>query len=151
RLSGRSFDTHRYALHFRKVCVLDSEIVALAPDGRSEILRLDVPARVLPLIERKRRLRAFMPRPEVNARLLFHDQIDGPVVARFDAVRGKDLEASSQSGSTGATTRTGRRPRSSRFGTSSTRQPQHAWFVPQANLNLVNRAERTVPANGSVS
>jgi ATP-dependent DNA ligase len=44
-----------------------------------------------PLLERKRRLRAIMPRANVHARILYHDH-DGRGVALFDAVRGKDLE-----------------------------------------------------------
>jgi hypothetical protein len=33
-----------------------------------------------------------MPRPEVQARLLYHDHIDGRGGALFEAVRGQDLE-----------------------------------------------------------
>ena len=46
--------------------------------------------RARPLLERKRRLRAIMPR--IDSRLLYHDHIDGRGLALFDAVRGKDLE-----------------------------------------------------------
>jgi bifunctional non-homologous end joining protein LigD len=88
--------------------ILDGEIVCLAPDGRSKFYDLmfrrewphfiafDVLAingedlRARPLLERKRRLRAIMPR--IDSRLLYHDHIDGRGLALFDAVRGKDLE-----------------------------------------------------------
>jgi ATP-dependent DNA ligase len=91
-------------------CILDGEIVALAPDGRSKfydlLFRREWPhfiafdalmidgedLRGRPLLERKRRLRAIMPRPNVHARILYHDHIDGRGVALFDAVRGNDLE-----------------------------------------------------------
>jgi bifunctional non-homologous end joining protein LigD len=89
--------------------ILDGEIVCLAPDGRSKFYDLmfrrewphfvafdvlaidgkDLCAR--PLLERKRRLRAIIPRME--SRLLYHDHdVDGRGVALFDAVRGHDLE-----------------------------------------------------------
>jgi ATP-dependent DNA ligase len=89
---------------------LDGEIVALAPDGRSKFydvmylrewthfIAIDVlfidgeGLREQPLVARKRRLRRIMPRPEVNARLLYHDHIDGRGIALFDDVREKDLE-----------------------------------------------------------
>jgi bifunctional non-homologous end joining protein LigD len=76
-------------------CVLDGEIVALAPDGRSKfydlMFRREWPhfiafdvlfidgedLRERPLVERKRRLRRIMPRPEVHARLLYHAHIAG--------------------------------------------------------------------------
>jgi bifunctional non-homologous end joining protein LigD len=88
--------------------ILDGEIVCLAPDGRSKfydlMFRRDWPhfiafdllaingedLRARPLLERKRRLRAIMPR--IDSRLLYHDHIDGRGLALFDAVRGKDLE-----------------------------------------------------------
>jgi len=88
--------------------ILDGEIVCLAPDGRSKFYDLmfrrewphfvafDVLAingkdlRARPLLERKRRLRAIMPRME--SRLLYHDHVDARGVALFDAVRGHDLE-----------------------------------------------------------
>jgi bifunctional non-homologous end joining protein LigD len=91
-------------------CVLDGQIVALATHGRSKfydlMFRREWPhfvafdalsiegedLRALPLVERKRRLRGIMPRPNVHARLLDHDHVDGRGVALFDAVRGKDLE-----------------------------------------------------------
>src|SRR3954469_255077 len=91
-------------------CVLDGEIVALAPDGRSkfydlmfrrewphfvafDVLSIDgEDLREQPLVERRRRLRRIMPRPEVNARLLYQDHIDGRGIALFDAVRENDLE-----------------------------------------------------------
>jgi len=91
-------------------CVLDGEIVALPPDGRSkfydlmfrrewphfvafDVLSIDgEDLREPPLLERKRRLRTIIPRPAVNARLLYHDHIDGRGTALFDAVRGRDLE-----------------------------------------------------------
>src|SRR5205085_5172152 len=75
-------------------CVLDVEIVCLAPDGRSKfydlLFRRQWPyfiafdalmidgedLRDRPLLERKRRLRAIMPRPAVQARILYHDHID---------------------------------------------------------------------------
>lgn len=89
-------------------CVLDGEIVCLAPDGRSKFYDLmfrrewphfvafDVLAiggedlRARPLLERKRRLRAIMPR--IDSRLLYHDHLDGRGRALFDAVRRQDLE-----------------------------------------------------------
>jgi hypothetical protein len=43
-----------------------------------------------PLLERKHRLRAIMPR--IDSRLLYHDHVDGRGRALFDAVRGRDLE-----------------------------------------------------------
>jgi len=76
-------------------CVVDDEIVALAADARSKFddlmfrhewahfvafdaLSIDgEDLRALPLIERKRRLRRIMPRPNVHARLLYHDHIHG--------------------------------------------------------------------------
>jgi bifunctional non-homologous end joining protein LigD len=88
--------------------VLDGEIVCLAPDGRSKFYDLmfrrewphfvafDVLAiggedlRARPLLERKRRLRAIMPR--IDSRLLYHDHLDGRGRALFDAVRRQDLE-----------------------------------------------------------
>jgi len=45
-----------------------------------------------PLLERKRRLRAIMPAAAMQARVLYHDHIDGRGVALFEAIRGKDLE-----------------------------------------------------------
>jgi bifunctional non-homologous end joining protein LigD len=89
-------------------CVLDGEIVCLALDGRSKFYDLllhrewphfiafDVLAiggddlRARPLLERKRRLRAIMPR--IDSRLLYHDHVDGRGRTLFDAVRGQDLE-----------------------------------------------------------
>src|SRR5689334_6518593 len=89
-------------------CILDGEIVCLAPDGRSQfyelmfrravpcfiafdVLAVDVrDLRAKPLVERKRRLRAIL--RESAPRVLFHDHIDGRGVALFDAVRGRDLE-----------------------------------------------------------
>lgn len=91
-------------------CVLDGEIVCLAPDGRSKfydlLFRRQWPhfiafdalmidgddLRDQPLLERKRRLRAILPRRDMQARILYHDHIDGRGVALFDAIRGKDLE-----------------------------------------------------------
>ena len=91
-------------------CVLDGEIVCLAPDGRSKFYDLlfrrewpyfiafDAPMiggedlRDRPLLERKRRLRAIMPTPDAQARIVYHDHIDGRGVALFEAIRGRDLE-----------------------------------------------------------
>jgi len=91
-------------------CILDGEIVVLAPDGRSKFYDLlfrrewphfiafDVLAigsedlRHRPLLERKRRLKRIMPPPELHARLLYHDHVEGRGVALFDAIRGQDLE-----------------------------------------------------------
>src|SRR6266850_622841 len=88
--------------------ILDGEVVVLAPDGRSKFYDLmfrrewphfiafDVLAidgedlRGRPLLERKRRLRAIMPR--IESRPLHHDYVDGRGVDLFDAVRGRDLE-----------------------------------------------------------
>jgi ATP-dependent DNA ligase len=46
--------------------------------------------RARPLLERKRRLRAIMPR--IDSRLLYHDHVDGCGRALFDAVHAHDLE-----------------------------------------------------------
>jgi bifunctional non-homologous end joining protein LigD len=91
-------------------CVLDGEIVALGPDGRSKfydlLFRREWPhfiafdalmingedLRDRPLLERKRRLRAIMPREAVHARVLYHDYVDGRGVDLFAAIRGNDLE-----------------------------------------------------------
>jgi bifunctional non-homologous end joining protein LigD len=88
--------------------ILDGEIVCLAPDGRSKFYDLmfrragphfiafDMLAidghdlRSRPLLERKRRLRAIMPR--MDSRVLYHDCIDGRGRALFDAARDHDLE-----------------------------------------------------------
>jgi bifunctional non-homologous end joining protein LigD len=125
-------------------CVLDGEIVCLAPDGRSQfydlLFRRQWPyfiafdalmingedLRDRPLLERKRRLRAIMPAAATQARILYHDHIDGRGVALFDAVRGNDLEGIVASGSTSGTTRTGRPRRGSRFGIRSTRRSKAA-------------------------
>jgi bifunctional non-homologous end joining protein LigD len=89
-------------------CVLDGEIVCLAPDGRAKfydlLFRREWPhfmafdalaidgedLRPLPLLERKRRLRRIMPR--IDTRLVYLDHLSGRGVDLFEAVRGKDLE-----------------------------------------------------------
>jgi bifunctional non-homologous end joining protein LigD len=89
-------------------CVLDGEIVCLAPDGRSLFHRLlfrrDWPhfmafdvlgidgedMRDRPLLQRKRRLRALMPR--INSRLVYMDHVVGRGVDLFAAVCARDLE-----------------------------------------------------------
>jgi bifunctional non-homologous end joining protein LigD len=88
--------------------VLDGEIVCLAPDGRSKfhslLFRRDWPYFVAfdvlsinggdlqtrPLVERKRRLRAIMPR--VESRLVYLDHVAGRGSALFAAVCARDLE-----------------------------------------------------------
>ena len=87
--------------------MLDGEIVCLAPDGRSLFHRLlfrrdwphfmafDVLAidgedvRDRPVLERKRRLRAIMPR--IDSRLVYLDHVVGRGVDLF-AVCARDLE-----------------------------------------------------------
>jgi len=88
--------------------MLDGEIVYLAPDGRSVfnrvLFRRDWPhfvafdvlsikldeLRHVPLVARKRRLRAIMPRME--SRVIYLDHIDGRGAALFAAVCQRDLE-----------------------------------------------------------
>jgi bifunctional non-homologous end joining protein LigD len=88
--------------------VLDGEIVCLGSDGRSLLNRLlfrrDSPyfvafdvlsidredLRARPLVERKRRLRALMPRNE--SRLVYMDHVVGRGSALFAAVCQRDLE-----------------------------------------------------------
>jgi bifunctional non-homologous end joining protein LigD len=88
--------------------VLDGEIVCLAPDGRSLFNRLlfrrDWPhfvafdvlsidgedLRSRPLIERKRRLRAIMPR--IETRLVYLDHVEGRGSELFAVVCARDLE-----------------------------------------------------------
>jgi bifunctional non-homologous end joining protein LigD len=89
-------------------CVLDGEIACLAPDGRSLFHRLlfrrDWPhfvafdvlsiesndLRERPLVERKRRLRAIMPR--MASRLVYMDHVGGRGADLFAAVCASDLE-----------------------------------------------------------
>jgi bifunctional non-homologous end joining protein LigD len=89
-------------------CVLDGEIVCLAPDGRSLFNRLlfrrDWPhfvafdvlsidgedVRASSLLERKRRLRAIMPR--LDSRLVYMDHVARRGAELFDAVCAGDLE-----------------------------------------------------------
>jgi bifunctional non-homologous end joining protein LigD len=114
--------------HKTRAALLDGEIVCLAEDGRSkfydllfrrewphfiafDVLSIDgEDLRDCPLLERKRRLRALMPRPEAQTRVLYHDHIDGRGRALFDAVRGQDSRASSRSGSAAGITPMARRP-----------------------------------------
>jgi bifunctional non-homologous end joining protein LigD len=88
--------------------ILDGEIVCLDVDGRSLFNRLlfrrdwphfvafDVLAidgedlRGKPLVERKRRLRAIMPR--IESRLVYMDHVETRGAALFDAVCARDLE-----------------------------------------------------------
>lgn len=88
--------------------ILDGEIVCLDPDGRSNfknlVLRREWPffmafdvlacegedLTLLPLIERKRRLRRIMPR--VVSRLVFMDSIEERGVDLFSAACDRDLE-----------------------------------------------------------
>jgi bifunctional non-homologous end joining protein LigD len=89
-------------------CVLDGEIVCLGPDGRSlfnqllfrrgwpHFVAFDALSinggnlRDRPLHERKRRLRAIMPR--VNSRVVYMDHVVGRGVDLFAAVCETDLE-----------------------------------------------------------
>jgi ATP-dependent DNA ligase len=104
-----------------------AEIVCLAADGRSKfydlMFRRDWPhfiafnllaingedLRARPLLERKRRLRAIMPR--LDSRLLYHDHIDGRGRALFDAVVVATSKISSRSGNAGGISPTATRPR----------------------------------------
>jgi bifunctional non-homologous end joining protein LigD len=88
--------------------VLDGEIVCLDRDGRSNfyslMFRRDWPyfyafdvlsiegedLRDRPLVERKRRLRAIMPR--IDSRLLYVDDLPRRGTALFNAARDRDLE-----------------------------------------------------------
>src|SRR5215212_2951053 len=89
-------------------CVLDGEIVCLAPDGRSlfnrllfrrdwphfvafDVLSVDgADLRDRLQLERKRRLRAIMPR--IDSRLVYLDHVVGRGAELFDAVCARDLE-----------------------------------------------------------
>ena len=91
-----------------KNAILDGEIVCLDQDGHSQFLELmrrkrrdaclysfdllwlnDEDLRLLPLIERKRRLRRLI---KGRAGLLFAEQIQGSGVELFEAICARDLE-----------------------------------------------------------